>query len=319
MRQRNGTYDHVDAIQREWRRVLPAVDASAIGVTGRVTRIALHTDREAHDHFGRFRLSASSFEVLTSLHRARPRGISPTSLGREQNMSSAGITGLLDQLEGEALVTRSPDTHDRRRVLLTLTPKGADLVGVAAAGAAISEGRLSQALGAPAKTGLHVLLSRLLGTVEPGLDLRRAGTSWCISRVAAHINQEADDLFQRFGLSHGGFQVLASLYRSGPPHRRSPSEVARGLMLSSAGMTGRMDQLGRSALLLRHRDLDDRRGVIVQLTEQGAQLVRISFRAFVRSHERMLDRALKADEQSTLAKLLHQALLGFEASSGSAP
>ena len=185
MRQRNGTYDHVDAIQREWRRVLPAVDASAIGVTGRVTRIALHTDREAHDHFGRFRLSASSFEVLTSLHRARPRGISPTSLGREQNMSSAGITGLLDQLEGEALVTRSPDTHDRRRVLLTLTPKGADLVGVAAAGAAISEGRLSQALGAPAKTGLHVLLSRLLGTVEPGLDLRRAGTSWCISRVAA--------------------------------------------------------------------------------------------------------------------------------------
>ena len=90
-------------------------------------------------------------------------------------------------------------------------------------------------------------------------------------------------------------------------------------MLSSAGMTGRMDQLGRSALLLRHRDLDDRRGVIVQLTEQGAQLVRISFRAFVRSHERMLDRALKADEQSTLAKLLHQALLGFEASSGSAP
>ena len=71
MRQRNGTYDHVDAIQREWRRVLPAVDASAIGVTGRVTRIALYTDREAHDHFGRFRLSASSFEVLTSLHNVK--------------------------------------------------------------------------------------------------------------------------------------------------------------------------------------------------------------------------------------------------------
>lgn len=319
MRQRIRTPDHVDAIQREWRRALPAVDASAIGVTGRITRIALYTDRQAHDHFGRFRLSASGFEVLTSLHRARPRGLSPTSLGRDQKMSSAGITGLLDQLEGAALVTRAPDPRDRRRVLLTVTSKGADLVGVAAAGAAVGEERLSRALGTPAKTSLHVLLSRLLGMVEPGLDLRRAGTSWCISRVAAHINHAADDLFQRFGLSHGGFQVLASLYRSGPPYRRSPSGVARGLMLSSAGMTGRMDQLERNGLLLRQRDLDDRRGVIVQLTDQGAQLVRISFRAFVRSHERMLDRALKADEQSALATLLHQALLGFESSNGAAP
>jgi DNA-binding MarR family transcriptional regulator len=316
MSEHDGTLDHADAIEREWRRVLPAVNSGAIGITGRITRIALHADREAERRLHRFRLSLSCFEVLAALHRAGPRGLSPTTLAKDQKMSSAGITGLLDQLERRQLLTRSADVRDRRRVILMLTTRGAGLVNLAAAGSATADDRLRRTLGSSGKHRLHLLLSRLLSTVEGGLDLDPADTTWCLARMALHINQDADALFQGFGLTHGGFQVLASLYRSGPPYRRSPSGLARGLMLSSAGMTGRMDQLVRGRLLLRHRDLDDRRGVVLQLTHSGIKLVPKSFEAFVHGHQRLLDKALAAEEQSTLARLLHEVLVSFEGSDG---
>ena len=60
--------DHVDDILSEWQRAYPMVDASPIGITGRVTRIALYTERSADDHLERYRLSPSEFEVLLALH-----------------------------------------------------------------------------------------------------------------------------------------------------------------------------------------------------------------------------------------------------------
>jgi DNA-binding MarR family transcriptional regulator len=132
--------------------------------------------------------------------------------------------------------------------------------------------------------------------------------------MAAHVNTEAELLFSRFGITHGGFQVLASLYRAGRPYRRSPSRVARGLMLSGAGLTARMDQLERTGLLRRNRDDDDRRAVVVELTPAGRRLVRAAFPVFVGSHARLLDQALEKGEQSVLTMLLRTVLKQVESS-----
>src|SRR6202022_4561061 len=128
------------------------------------------------------------------------------------------------------------------------------------------------------------------------------------------VNTEAEALFSRFGITHGGFQVLASLYRAGPPYRRSPSRVARGLMLSGAGLTGRMDQLERIGLLKRNRARDDRRAVVVELPAAGRRRVRTAFPVFVGSHARLLDQALDPKQQSVLSGLLRTVPLKFESS-----
>src|SRR5438309_11327317 len=107
--------DHVDEILDEWRRVHPRVDASPIGITGRVTRIALYTARSADDHLERYRLTPSAFEVLLALQASAAQQLSPTHLARGQWMSSAGITGLVDQLVAFGLASRSREPHDRRR------------------------------------------------------------------------------------------------------------------------------------------------------------------------------------------------------------
>src|ERR1700737_1287238 len=96
--------DHVDEILAEWRRACPAVDAPPIGITGRATRIPLYADRNADDPLEPYRLTRSGFEVLMMLRGSPAHQLSPTSLAKGQRMSSAGITGLVDQLAAVGLV-----------------------------------------------------------------------------------------------------------------------------------------------------------------------------------------------------------------------
>jgi DNA-binding MarR family transcriptional regulator len=306
------TRDHVDEILDEWRRAYPNVDASPIGITGRVTRIALHTERDADDHLEQYRLTPSGFEILLALRRSSAHPLSPTLLARDLRMSSAGITGLVDQLAALGLVARSPEAFDRRRVLVSLTRRGSLLVATAGAGWRRNQDRVERSISAEMRRSLDQLLGRLVTSVDAGFNGSLDGTSRRLTRLALHINTEAEAVFSRFGLTHGGFQVLASLFRAGPPYRRSPSRVAHGLMLSGAGLTGRMDQLERSGLLVRNRDRDDRRAVVVELTPAGRRLVRAAFPPFVGSHAQLLDQALQPEQQSALSALLRAVLVQFE-------
>jgi DNA-binding MarR family transcriptional regulator len=306
--------DRVDEILSEWRRACPTVDPSPIAITGRVTRIALYTERSADDHLEPYRLTPSAFEVLLALHATAAHELSPTHLARGQRMSSAGITGLVDQLVAFGLAARSREPHDRRRVRVSLTRQGSEMVATAGAGWRRRQQRLVRWLGPDSVRSLDRLLGRLVNAVDAGSNGSLDGTSRRMARIALHINTEAEAVFSRFGVTHGGFQVLASLYRAGSPYRRSPSGVARGLMLSGAGLSGRMDQLERIGLLNRNRDRDDRRAVVVELTPAGRRLVRAAFPVFVGSHAQLLDQALEPEQQSTLAALLRTVLQQLESS-----
>ena len=306
--------DHVDDILSEWRRAYPSVDATPIGITGRVTRIALYAERDADDHLERYRLTPSGFEVLLALHKSAGHQLSPTLLAKVQQMSSAGITGLVDQLVTLGLAARSRERYDRRRVQVSLTRQGSEMVAVAGAGWRRNQQRLIGSLGADSVRSLDRLLGRLVRVVDPAFDGTHDGTSRKIARMALHINTEAEATFSRFGVTHAGFQVLASLYRAGPPYRRSPSRVARGLMLSGAGLTGRMDQLERIGLLQRNRDRHDRRAVVVELTPPGRRLVRAAFPEFVAGHARLVGQGLEPEERAALSGLLRTVLRQVESS-----
>lgn len=48
-------------------------------------------------------------------------------LGAELGLNSAGTTSLIDRLERLGHLTRTRDTRDRRRVLLSVTPQAVEL------------------------------------------------------------------------------------------------------------------------------------------------------------------------------------------------
>jgi DNA-binding MarR family transcriptional regulator len=132
-----------------------------------------------------------------------------------------------------------------------------------------------------------------------------------LARLGQHLARREEEVFERFGLNRGEVGVLSALRISGPPHRLSPTRLGRGLMLSSAGVTSRLDRLERRGLLTRTVDPDDRRGVIVELTAQGLDLVDAAVRANVGNERQVLGR-LDPKEVNRLEALLRKLLAGLE-------
>lgn len=71
----------------------------------------------------------------------------------------------------------------------------------------------------------------------------------------------------------GEFDVLAALRRAGEPYTLIPSELADTLMMTRAGMTGRIDRLERAGLVERRIDPADRRSFLVALTAEGLRAI----------------------------------------------
>lgn len=82
-------------------------------------------------------------------------------------------------------------------------------------------------------------------------------------------------------------------------------------MLSSAGVTSRIDRLERRGLVRRLRDPDDRRGVIVELTDQGLDVVDTAVAALAISDRQLLER-LDALEIAQLEAILRKLIGGLE-------
>lgn len=150
-----------------------------------------------------------------------------------------------------------------------------------------------------------------LGEVRPDLPVADLQVSARLARLGRHIAVRQEEVFGRLGLNRGEVGVLSALRVAGPPHRLSPTLLGRGLMLSSAGVTSRLDRLERRGLVVRHPDPDDRRGVIVELTDHGLELVDAAIAANIAS-ERQLLSGLTSDEVATLELLLRKLLGGLE-------
>src|ERR1700737_5211362 len=116
----------------------------------------------------------------------------------------------------------------------------------------------------------------------PEFDVRAATITGRIRRTNFHLNRHAEEVFNGFNTTGASFDVLAALYAVGPPYQMTPTQFYRGHMMSSAGVTARLDVVERAGLGARSRDPRDRRGVIVTLTRAGQKLVRDAAQALYR-------------------------------------
>ncbi|MCE9529530.1 MAG: MarR family transcriptional regulator [Planctomycetes bacterium] len=91
--------------------------------------------------------------------------------------------------------------------------------------------------------------------------------------IAEHLERSVNAALEPFGLSLGQFDILATLRRQGPEGKMTPTQLMKSVMLSSGGMTNRIDRLEQAELIRREEDPDDRRGVVVGLTTKGRELI----------------------------------------------
>jgi DNA-binding MarR family transcriptional regulator len=132
-----------------------------------------------------------------------------------------------------------------------------------------------------------------------------------ISRVGLHIARQQEEAFGRLGLNRGEVGVLGALLLAGSKQRLSPTQLFKGLMLSSAGITSRLDRLERRGYVKRSRHPTDRRGVLVELTAAGRKALDQAVAADARGEHELLT-ALTKDEAGALVELLRKLLASLE-------
>jgi DNA-binding MarR family transcriptional regulator len=150
---------------------------------------------------------------------------------------------------------------------------------------------------------------------RPDLDTSPMGVIGRVSRLSRQLEQRLDPVFARHGLEQGLFDVLATLRRSGEPYRMRPADLAASVMLTSSGITKRLDRLETAGLVERHPDPQDRRGLLIELTPAGRELIDAALADHVEAEHRLLA-ALGPAEREQLAGLLRILLLGLPASPG---
>ncbi|MFE7645581.1 MarR family transcriptional regulator [Streptomyces phaeoluteigriseus] len=147
---------------------------------------------------------------------------------------------------------------------------------------------------------------------RPDLDTTAMEVFGRVSRLARAMGDRMEKAYAGLGISRGEFDVLATLRRSGEPYALSPRQLSATLMLTTGGMTGRLDKLERAGLLRRSPDPHDRRGLQVTLTDQGLAVVEEAVGAGLAVQTEALTAALDAERAGQLAGLLRELLLATE-------
>ncbi len=152
--------------------------------------------------------------------------------------------------------------------------------------------------------------------VRPDVDVSSLGIVTRIWRIGRHMDTKRKLLLAELATDRGAIDVLAMLRRSGAPYRRSAGELTRSALITSGGVSQRLDKLERAGLVTRHVDLEDRRRVDVELTPTGVELVDVVLVKMTSHDGELLDSALEGHELDALESLLRKLLMSLEDRSG---
>lgn len=104
---------------------------------------------------------------------------------------------------------------------------------------------------------------------RPDVDVSPMQVLSRVSRLAHHLDQARKTAFAAHELDPWEFDVLSALRRSGDPYELSPGRLVAETLVTSGTMTNRIDRLTERGLVQRRPDPEDRRGVLVQITDDG--------------------------------------------------
>ena len=153
---------------------------------------------------------------------------------------------------------------------------------------------------------------------RPDLDVAALGLFGRLLRAAQLADAALAEMLSRYELQAGWFDVLAALRRSGAPYELNPTQLMRATIVSSGGMTKRLDRLAEAGLVERRPDPADRRATLVRLTRPGKATIDKAVEDHVANEERLL-RSLTPDERRDLDDLLRTLLGDLETSETVSP
>jgi DNA-binding MarR family transcriptional regulator len=126
--------DLVDTLVDQWAVEMPKYNGAAKGLVYRLIYVNERYMAAMQTRLRKQGLTLGSYGVLACLRRqGEPYAMSPTAIFQALSLSSGGVSNLLEKMEKDRLVKRSPDPNDRRGVLVKLTTRGQVIADEAAA------------------------------------------------------------------------------------------------------------------------------------------------------------------------------------------
>jgi DNA-binding MarR family transcriptional regulator len=121
--------DLIDRLIDDWTRERPNIDASAMGVVGRVLRLGRILEARANRMLRAHGLVYTDFDVLATLRRSgEPYSLTPSILRQSALITSGAMTAALNRLKAARLITSNHHETDKRARAITLTDRGRALV-----------------------------------------------------------------------------------------------------------------------------------------------------------------------------------------------
>lgn len=141
---------------------------------------------------------------------------------------------------------------------------------------------------------------------RPDLDFTPLDVGMRVLRAAHLLQARLDSIAAAYGLSHqGDLEVLTELDLTGP---LTPSKLAANLLLTSGGMTVRLNRLQGAGLLERHPNPQDGRGVLVHLMPKGRDLANHALPTLLDAQTAVFG-VLRRVDRANLARLLRSLLV----------
>ena len=145
---------------------------------------------------------------------------------------------------------------------------------------------------------------------RPGVDPTPFGVVGRVIRVSRLFDQQMRVLLAEHGMEAWEFDVLASLRRVESPHRLTAGALGKAMMLSPGALTNRVDRLVARGLVTRDVDPDNRRQVLIGLTDEGGRVADRLLDVVAAGHRDILS-GLSARERDSLAGTLRRLLLSL--------
>jgi DNA-binding MarR family transcriptional regulator len=151
-----------------------------------------------------------------------------------------------------------------------------------------------------------------LDPFPPDLDLTVEGIVDRIMGLSRRIRRTMDETLSEFDLSWGEWKLLGSLRAAKPARRLSAGELSRKHELTTGAMTSRLDKLEQAGFVRRQPNPDDRRGVLVELTDAGLKAWEQAVGVQAEKESLIARAALDRTQLDELNRHLRRLMIAFE-------
>jgi MarR family 2-MHQ and catechol resistance regulon transcriptional repressor len=126
-------------------------------------------------------------------------------------------------------------------------------------------------------------------------------TTWVkLARAFSSFNKRSIESIRTFGLTQPQFAVIEIIGHLGP---LKVGEICNKMLVSGGNMTLVLDNIEKLGFIERVHSLEDRRAILIRLTQKGKDLFDDVFKSHA-EHVAKLMSVLSVEEQKTLGELL---------------